>query len=100
MDGDTKSLSTEGEAQQPVDLEGVAYDELDREVIRATQGDLPVVSEPYVEAAATLGMSVDALLEHLAGMRERGILRRVAAILYHRRAGFSANGMGVWRVPE
>ena len=25
---------------------------------------------------------------------------RVAAILFHRRAGFSANGMGVWRVPE
>jgi hypothetical protein len=30
----------------------------------------------------------------------RKLLRRVAAILYHRRAGFSANGMGVWRVPE
>ena len=33
-------------------------------------------------------------------MQERGLLRRVAAILYHRRAGFSANGMGVWKVPE
>jgi DNA-binding Lrp family transcriptional regulator len=100
MDGDTKSLSTEGEAQKPVDLEGVAYDERDREVIRATQGDLPVVPEPYVESAAKLGVSVDELLEHLEGMKERGILRRVAAILYHRRAGFSANGMGVWRVPD
>ena len=28
------------------------------------------------------------------------LLRRVAAILFHRRAGFSANGMGVWKVPE
>ena len=100
MDGDTKSLSTEGEAQAPVDLEGVPYDELDRDVIRATQGDLPVVPEPYVDAAATLGMTVAELLEHLAGMKERGILRRVAAILYHRRAGFSANGMGVWKVPD
>ena len=33
-------------------------------------------------------------------MRERGLLRRMAAILYHRRAGFSANGMGVWKVPD
>ena len=33
-------------------------------------------------------------------MVERKLLRRVAAILYHRRAGFSANGMGVWKVPE
>ena len=47
-----------------------------------------------------LGMSVDALVEHLRGMVERGLLRRVAAILFHRRAGFSANGMGVWQVPD
>ena len=33
-------------------------------------------------------------------MQERGLLRRVAAILFHRRAGFSANGMGVWKVPD
>ena len=33
-------------------------------------------------------------------MAERKLLRRVAAILFHRRAGFSANGMGVWKVPE
>ena len=40
------------------------------------------------------------LFEHLESMRERRALRRVAAILFHRRAGFSANGMGVWKVPE
>jgi DNA-binding Lrp family transcriptional regulator len=100
MEGDTKSLSTEGVAEEPVELDGVPYDELDIAVIRATQGDLPVVAEPYAPAAAQLGMTEAALLEHMAGMRERGILRRVAAILYHRRAGFSANGMGVWKVPD
>ena len=69
-------------------------------VIRATQGDLPIVAEPYAAAAGALGMSVDALVEHLRGMVDRGLLRRVAAILFHRRAGFSANGMGVWQVPD
>jgi DNA-binding Lrp family transcriptional regulator len=77
----------------------VPYEELDIAVIRATQGDMPIVPEPYAPAAQRLGMPVDALLDHLAGMRERGLLRRVAAILFHRRAGFSANGMGVWKVP-
>jgi DNA-binding Lrp family transcriptional regulator len=100
MEGTTKALSTEGVAEAPVDLEGVDYDERDVAVIRATQGDLPVISEPYAPAAAALGMTQDALLEHMAAMKERGILRRVAAILFHRRAGFSANGMGVWKVPE
>ena len=43
---------------------------------------------------------MDELLAHLSSMTERGLLRRVAAILFHRRAGFSANGMGVWEVPD
>jgi siroheme decarboxylase len=101
MEGGTKALTSEGFAVEPVDLEPVAYDELDRDVIRATQGDMPVIPKPYAPAAARLGMDTEALLEHMQGMRERGLLRRVAAILYHRRAGFSANGMGVWKVsPE
>jgi DNA-binding Lrp family transcriptional regulator len=58
------------------------------------------VSEPYAAAAAQVGLPEDRFLDHLAGMQERGLLRRVAAILYHRRAGFSANGMGVWKVPD
>jgi DNA-binding Lrp family transcriptional regulator len=101
MEGDTKALASEGAGGPPKEavLEAVAYDERDIAVIRATQGDLPVVSEPYVPAAQRLGWEVGELLERLAGMRERGLLRRVAAILYHRRAGFSANGMGVWKVP-
>ena len=61
---------------------------------------MPVVAEPYAPAAARLGVTVERLLEHLEGMRERRLLRRVAAILFHRRAGFSANGMGVWKVPD
>jgi siroheme decarboxylase len=99
MQGDTQALASEGATQQESVLESVPYDELDIAVIRATQGDLPIVSEPYAAAAGALGMQTATLLEHLRGMQERGLLRRVAAILYHRRAGFSANGMGVWKVP-
>jgi DNA-binding Lrp family transcriptional regulator len=100
MEGDTKSLSAEGVAQAPIELEMQDYAQVDVDVITATQGDLPVVPEPYAEAAVKLGWTQDELLNHLAVMQERGILRRVAAILFHRRAGFSANGMGVWAVPE
>jgi siroheme decarboxylase len=99
MEGDTEALASEGVAQEPVELAPAEYDELDIAVIRATQGDMAVTSEPYLPPAERLGMTVEGLLEHMRGMRERGILRRVAAILYHRRAGFSANGMGVWKVP-
>jgi siroheme decarboxylase len=100
MEQGTDALAAAAAAVEPVPVDRVDYDELDKAVIRATQGDLPVVSEPYAPAAAEVGMSQDALIEHLLGMQQRGILRRVAAILFHRRAGFSANGMGVWNVPE
>jgi DNA-binding Lrp family transcriptional regulator len=100
MEGDTRALASAVEAKEPIELDPQPYDERDIAVIRALQGDMPVVAEPYTPAAEQLGMSQQAFLEHLAGMQERGILRRVAAILYHRRAGFSANGMGVWQVPD
>jgi siroheme decarboxylase len=100
MAGDTEALAKSAEAVAPAETEPQPYDELDKAVIRATQGDLPVVSEPYAAAAREVGMPVDKLVEHLEGMVERHLLRRVAAILFHRRAGFSANGMGVWRVPQ
>jgi DNA-binding Lrp family transcriptional regulator len=100
MQADTKTLASAAEVVAPAPDTKVPYDERDVAVVRATQGDLPVVSEPYAAAAAQLGWTVPELLEHLEGMKERGLLRRVAAILFHRRAGFSANGMGVWKVPE
>src|ERR1700722_15015528 len=100
MEGGTDALSKAAEAAEPAEIERQPYDERDIAVIRALQGDLPVVSEPYAPAAAELNMSVPELLAHLEAMQQRRLLRRVAAILYHRRAGFSANGMGGWKVPD
>jgi DNA-binding Lrp family transcriptional regulator len=100
MEGGTGDLARAGVAEAPRELEPVDLSDLDVAVIRALQGDMPVVEEPYAPAARELGIGVDAVLQQLESMRERGALRRVAAILYHRRAGFSANGMGVWKVPD
>ncbi len=88
------------EASPPRELEAQPYDETDVAVIRALQGPMAVADRPYDDAAAAVGMQPDAFLGHLEAMVERKLLRRVAAILFHRRAGFSANGMGVWKVPE
>ncbi len=100
MEAGTDALAKAAEAQAPAETERQPYDERDIAVIRALQGDMPVISEPYAPAAEKLGMSQPDLLKHLQSMQERKLLRRVAAILFHRRAGFSANGMGVWKVPD
>jgi DNA-binding Lrp family transcriptional regulator len=100
MEKGTEALAAAVEASPPRELEPQPYGERDVAVIRALQGPMAAVERPYDEAAAELGTSTEELLEHLRGMVDRKLLRRVAAILYHRRAGFSANGMGVWKVPE
>jgi len=100
MEKGTDALAAAVDAAPPRELDAQPYDETDIAVIRALQGPMAVVERPYDEAAEQVGMETGELLEHLRGLADRKILRRVAAILFHRRAGFSANGMGVWRVPE
>jgi DNA-binding Lrp family transcriptional regulator len=100
MEGGTDALAKAVEVAPPAETERQPYDEFDMAVIRATQGDMPVVPEPYAPAADKLQIPQPELLKHLEQMQERRLLRRVAAILFHRRAGFSANGMGVWKVPD
>jgi siroheme decarboxylase len=100
MERGTDALAAQIDAAPPRELEAQPYDERDVGVIRALQGPMNVADRPYDPAAEEVGMSSDDFLDHLRGMVARKLLRRVAAILYHRRAGFSANGMGVWRVPE
>jgi DNA-binding Lrp family transcriptional regulator len=101
MEAGTETLAkAAAQAAEPAETRPQPYDEFDKDVIRALQGDMPVIAEPYAPAAAQLRIPQDRLLAHLEAMQERRLLRRVAAILFHRRAGFSANGMGVWEVPD
>jgi DNA-binding Lrp family transcriptional regulator len=74
--------------------------EEDKEFIRQLQKDLEVTDRPFLQAAKNLGMSEDKVFEKLKYYEEIGVMRRYAAILRHRDAGFIANGMIVWRVPE
>jgi DNA-binding Lrp family transcriptional regulator len=100
MEKGTDALAAAAEAIEHREPEAIPLSELDVATIRATQGPMEVTPEPYAAAARELGVSQEELLDRLESMRERRALRRVAAILFHRRAGFSANGMGVWNVPE
>jgi siroheme decarboxylase len=73
--------------------------DVDKKIISFLQEDLPLQAAPYAELAGKLGISEDELLERLVAMKKEGILRRIGAVLYHNRAGFTANGMCAWQVP-
>lgn len=74
--------------------------EEDKEFIRELQKDLEITDKPFSKAAQKLGMSEEQIFEKLKHYEKIGVMRRYAAILRHRDAGFVANGMIVWKVPE
>jgi siroheme decarboxylase len=80
--------------------EKVQLTERDKEFIRELQKDLPVTKEPFNELAGNLGITTSELFAKAKEYENIGIMRRYAAILRHRDAGFVANGMVVWHVPE
>ena len=73
--------------------------EEEKEIIRGMQEDLPLVSRPFDPIADKLGMTTAQLFQRAADFQERRLMRRYSAVLHHRRSGFRANAMIVWKVP-
>ncbi len=70
------------------------------DIIKETQYDLPIEHDPFAGIVEELGIEYDELFEVLVTLKEAGVMRRFAAILNHRKAGFNANAMVVWDVDE
>ncbi len=62
--------------------------------------NFPVTERPYKEMAEKIGVSEAELIGRLKGFLEDGTIRRIAAILYHRKARYTHNAMVVWSVDE
>ena len=76
-----------------------AIDAFDVALVRALQEDIDLTEEPFAAPARAMGLGQDRLIEEARRLQRQGHLRRFAAILRHRKAGFGANGMAVWAVP-
>lgn len=75
-------------------------DALDRRLVEATQGGLPLVPEPYAALAATVGTTPEDVMARLRRMQMTGAIRRIGAVPNHYRLGWKANGMTVWDVAD
>ena len=77
-----------------------AADDLDRRIVLATQGGLPLVARPYAAVAAEVGASEDEVRARLAAMLAGGRIRRIGAVPNHYAIGYPANGMSVWDIDD
>ena len=75
-------------------------DETDKSVIRALQGEFPLVEEPYKELAKIAKISEDEFIERAKKLKEYGAIRKMGAVLRHREVGFKANVLCAWEVAE
>ena len=99
-----------GGDSRPDDLDAPSYTEKSHakdtaltaaeiEFVRMLQRDLPITPTPFVDYAKGLGLTLPALQAMHRRFLDSGKMRRFAAVLHHRQAGFSANAMGIWAVP-
>ena len=99
---DTKYANGTGNGNPTTNVPTIDPDlsEFDIKFVRELQEDLPLESRPFDAMAERLSLSVAELFAKADEMVNRRLMRRYAAVLHHRRAGFSANAMVVWNVPE
>jgi len=73
---------------------------LDRQIVLATQGGLPLSRRPYEVLAEKLGVDAGLIRERMQRMLDDGLIRRIGAVPNHYKLGFGANGMSVWDVDD
>jgi DNA-binding Lrp family transcriptional regulator len=73
-------------------------DVIDRAIVEATQGGLPLVPQPYHVIAERIGVEPEVVIRRMQEMQERGLIRRIGAVPNHYALGYRANGMTVWDV--
>ena len=77
-----------------------AVDAIDRALIVATQGGLPLVARPYHAIADSLQLDPEEVMRRMRRLHQVGVIRRLGAVPNHYAIGYRANGMSVWDVPD
>jgi DNA-binding Lrp family transcriptional regulator len=68
--------------------------------VRALQEDLPLSSRPFLVLARRYELTEAGLLARAEGFLAGGVMRRYGATVRHRQAGYTANAMVCWQLPE
>ncbi|MHB1665720.1 MAG: siroheme decarboxylase subunit alpha [bacterium] len=83
-----------------IDDSKINISEFEKDCIRELQKDLEITGEPFKSAASDLNISQEELLCQISKFIEEKKMRRFACVLYHQKAGFNYNIMGIWKSKE
>lgn len=75
-------------------------DDRDHNLIAALRDGLAPCARPYAVLGAAIGLSEADVLSRIRRMIDHGVIRRFGAIVHHDKAGYRANAMCVFDVPD
>lgn len=81
-------------------VNGIVFDQTDFNIVLATQGGIPIVSNPFEVIAVQIGITEDDLISRMNKLKESGFIRKMAGTPNHYKIGYVANAMTVWNVPD
>ncbi len=73
------------------------YDKVDKDIIKSIQRDVPVSRRPYKALSDSIDISEQEIVKRIKMMQEKGIIRRMGAVLRHQKAGYLVNAMVAWK---
>lgn len=75
-------------------------DPVQRALVDAIQGGLPLVSRPYALIGEQIGLSEREVIRRIRDLLDQGVIKRLGVVVRHRELGYDANAMVVWDVPD
>jgi DNA-binding Lrp family transcriptional regulator len=88
-----------GNVEQIPKSEKMELNKAEKKILSKLEADLEIISEPFNFLCGE-GLETEEVLQIIQGLIDKGVVRRIAAIVNHRKLGFVANVLFCSRVPE
>ncbi len=97
---DTTGKASKKEKVKKRVFKDVQIEEIHKKIIKYIQNDIEIAKEPFKDIVDKIDISYEEFFKILKDLKDSGVMRRFAAILNHRKAGFNANAMVVWDIDD
>ena len=98
-------FDAEGEGQLAGDIgqipksEVVKLNKTEKQILSKLEDDLDVISEPF-DFLCSKELEIEKVLQTIQGLIDKGVIRRIAAVVDHRKLGFVINVLFCSKVPQ
>jgi DNA-binding Lrp family transcriptional regulator len=99
FDAENQSRELLRQAQEVPKSEPVELDEKEKLVISKLQNNLELTEEPFAFLCGE-GLIKEDALKTIEGLIDKGVIRRIAVVVDHRKLGFTANVLFAGEVPQ